>query len=293
MARNALWFGVAIVAILVGLLMMLRSGGGESSDSATGGFTGGDFHSMVVDPSNPQRLYVGGHQAVSVSDDGGVTWTEVGALRDADAMGWAFAGDAIFVSGHPGLNRSTDDGATFDRTNSGLPDTDLHAFGGSPDVLYGASPAVGVFASESGTDEWEIRSESVGRSFFGRILVGPDDPERLITADAAAGVAASDDGGRTWQLLDAGLRSATWVSRGGTDSQLIVAAGPEAASISTDGGETWSILEVPDGASIVEAVPGDDDLLYAGRHDGSNVEVLVSRDQGSTWSTASEDGEGS
>ena len=43
-------------------------------------------------------------------------------------MGWAFTRDAVYVSGHPGLNRSTDGGTTFARTNDGLPDTDLHAF---------------------------------------------------------------------------------------------------------------------------------------------------------------------
>lgn len=293
LSRNAIWLGFGLIAILAGILLMMSRDGGETSDSGTGGFTGGDFHSMVVDPSNPQRLFVGGHQAVSVSEDGGATWTEVTELRDADAMGWAFADDAIFVSGHPGLNRSSDDGATFERINEGLPHTDLHAFGGSGDVLYGAATGSGVFVGTSPGAEWEIVNESVGQSFFGRILVGPDDPEQLIAADAAAGVASSNDGGRTWELLDSGLPNATWVSRGGTDQDLIVASGPSGASVSTDGGESWSLLDIPNGVTIVEAVPGEDDVLYAGRHDGSNVEVLVSRDGGETWARATADEAGS
>ena len=287
MARNALWLLLALAAIVGGILLMLGGDADRAADSGTGGFTGGDFHSMVVDPSDTQRLFVGGHQAVSVSTDGGETWTEIEALRDADAMGWAFTSEAVYVSGHPGLNRSTDGAQTFDRINEGLPDTDLHAFGGNDEVLYGATPAVGVIASAPDQQDWEERSDSVGQSFFGRIVVDPDDPERLTAADAAAGVAASDDGGRTWRLLDTGLPAAAWVSRGGEVGQILVASGPAGASISDDGGDRWRLLDVPDGVTIVEAVLGNDDLLYAGRHDGSNVEVLVSRDGGSNWALAS------
>ena len=284
-ARNAVWVLLTTVAVLGGVLLLLgRDGGGNATDSGAGGFTGGDFHSMVVDPSNPERIFVGGHQAVSVSADGGETWNEIQELRDADAMGWAFTDDAIYVSGHPGLNRSTDDGRTFERINEGLPNTDVHAFGGTDDILYGSTPATGVFASDSGVGAWESRNSAVGQSFFGRILVSPDDPERLIAADASAGVASSDDGGRSWQLLDSGLQAVTWVSRGGEDT--IVASGPAGASMSTDGGETWRLLDVPDGVTLVEAVAGTDDILYAGRHDGSNVQALVSRDGGDSWSSA-------
>jgi photosystem II stability/assembly factor-like uncharacterized protein len=284
-ARNALWLLLATIAVLGGIVLVLGRDGDDAMDSGAGGFTGGDFHSMVVDPSDPRRIFVGGHQAVSVSTDGGATWTEIEELRDADAMGWAFTDDAIYVSGHPGLSRSTDDAGTFERINEGLPNTDVHAFGGTDDVLYGATPATGVFASDSGVGAWEPRNEAVGRSFFGRILVSADDPDELIAADAAAGVAASDDGGRSWQLLDSGLQAVTWVSRGGEDLETVVASGPAGASMSTDGGETWRLLDVPDGVTLIEAVPGDE-LLYAGRHDGSNVLVLVSRDGGASWSPA-------
>jgi hypothetical protein len=35
---------------------------------------GGDLHSLVVDPTDPNTLYIGSHQGVSVSTDGGNTW---------------------------------------------------------------------------------------------------------------------------------------------------------------------------------------------------------------------------
>lgn len=273
---------LAVVAALGAILLVLSRDASTTEDRGTGGFTGGDFHSMVVDPADPQRLFVGGHEAVSMSTDGGRSWNEIEQLRDADAMGWTFSSDAIYVSGHPGLSRSTDDALTFERINEGLPDTDVHAFGGTDEILYGSAPSVGVFAKVGG-EEWQVRTESVGQSFFGRILVGPDDPDRLFAADAAAGVAASDDGARTWQLLDSGLPAASWVSRGGTAQDVLVGSGPAGAAVSLDGGETWRRIDTPNGVTIVEAT-SEDGLLYGGRHDGSNVEVFVSRDLGDSWS---------
>jgi hypothetical protein len=277
-ARHWYWAGVAVVA--AGVVALAASGGG-TDEGGVGGLTGGDFHSLAVDPTDPQRVFVGGHQAVSVSSDGGATWEEVDSLRDADAMGWALVGDDVYVSGHPGLNESTDGGRSFERVNQGLPHTDVHAFGGTDEVLYGASPAVGVFAGQVG--DWEVRTEGAGQSFFGRIVVDPADDQHLFAADAAVGVAESHDGGRNWQLLDSGLPAAVWMSRGGDGLEALVASGPEGAVLSTDGGASWDALDLPEGVTLVEAVPGDSDLLYAGRHNGSRVQVYVSQDGGETW----------
>ena len=63
----------------------------KSSDAA--GVVGGDFHSLVADPLVSGRIYVGGHAAVSQSNDSGTTWVAADALINADAMGWSISGD--------------------------------------------------------------------------------------------------------------------------------------------------------------------------------------------------------
>jgi len=287
--RGWLAAGVATAAIaLVAVVVMVATGGEDSEDpgvpaSADGSasaVTGGDFHSLVADPTTLGRLFAGGHQSVSVSTDGGTSWREVDALRDADAMGWAFAADAVYVSGHPGLNRSTDDAGSFARINEGLPGTDLHAFGAGGDTLYGAAAGVGVFTSGDRGGTWQMASTDPSRAFFGRILVDADDEQHLVAADARSGPVESTDGGRTWRELGAGV-PATWVS-GSADLEQLIASGPEGAIRSTDGGVTWQLLELPDGASLVEMAPAGD-ALYAGVHRPPTVEVYVSRDGGATW----------
>jgi len=250
-----------------------------AASAASAGFVGGDFHSLVADPSTPGRLFVGGHQAVSVSTDGGRTWSRIDSLDDADAMGWAFTDAGAYVSGHPGISRSTDGARTFGQANDGLPDTDIHAFGAAGSVLYGAGPAVGVIASTDGGRTWTARSQQAGQSFFGRILVDADDDQHLVAADVRGGATESSDGGRTWRRLD-GPPSAAWVSRGGGS---LYVSGPQGAARSVDGGTTFEPLDLPAGASLVEAGAFDPNVLYAGVHDGDSVQVWVSRDGGGRW----------
>ncbi len=283
LARNSIWLLAALaVAAGAGAFIVMTTSGGSGDESDAGAFVGGDLHSLVVDPADPGRLFVGGHQAVSVTADGGATWRQVPSLEDKDAMGWAFTGDAVYVSGHPGLNRSVDGGVTFTMINDTLPDTDVHAFGAGAGVLYGASPTVGVFASDDAGESWAIRTSATGQAFFGRIIVDPADEQHLLAADAQAGVVQSRDGGRSWQ--DAGgLPSATWISAAGDSVESLVASGPAGASQSSDGGRSWEPLELPDGALLAE-LGANADTLYAAGLDGTAAQVWISHDGGATWS---------
>lgn len=274
----------ALGAAIVVAVAVFGNGGADdgpaTSEPAAAGFVGGDFHSLVADPTVPNRIFVGGHEAVSASADGGRTWGRLDSLDNADAMGWAFTDRAVYVSGHPGIRRSTDGGVSFEKANDGLPNTDLHAFGASASTLYGAGPATGVIASTDGGQTWTVRTAAHGQSFFGRILTDPGDDEHLIAADARAGVVESTDGGRSWSRRG-GPPSALWVSASGRN---LYASGSRGAARSSDGGKTWEDLALPEGATLVEAHPSESATLYAGVHDGTTVRVLVSRDGGMGWS---------
>lgn len=280
MPANAVWLVAAVLAVVA---VVVVAGGGGGSKPATapssGGVVGGDFHSLVVDPTTPGRVFVGGHDVVSTSSDGGRTWARVASLEGADAMGWAFTKDAVFVSGHPGIHRSADGGASFRSANDGLPDTDVHAFGAGASTLYAAGPSNGVIASTDGGRNWQARTNDAGQAFFGRILAGPDDDQHLIAADARSGAVESTDGGRTWHGLG-GPPSALWVSRNAT---TLFVSGPAGAASRSDGTKTWERLRLPGGASLVEADPDDSSLLYTGIHDGKAVQVMLSRDGGAHW----------
>lgn len=280
------WFAAGLGAIALGVIVFLVTRPDAPEGPATAALTGGDFHSMIVDPQNPDRLFAGGHTAVSISIDGGKTWREVKSLQDADAMGWAFTADQILVGGHPGIRVSTDGGKTFRQENRGLPSTDIHALGGGGGVIYAASPQAGVLVSTDGRKTWEVRSRQAGRSFMGRILVDPQNVEHLLAPDLGGGVAESHDGGRTWKDIG-GVRGTMWVSWDPSNPWRIVASGQDRAVLSTNGGTSWERIPIPEGAQIIEMSSTDPDLVYAGRHEGQRVTVFVSRDGGQSWTRAS------
>lgn len=282
-ARRTFLVGVAVAfAVTLVLVARDRIGSRASGSSSGGGYVGGDFHSLVADPAVPGRLFVGGHQAVSVSSDGGATWAEVPSLADADAMGWSFNDTAIWVGGHPGLVKTSFNTDTAKGRSTGLTGTDVHAFGGDDRVMYAAGPGVGFIKSTDGATTWTTVSAAVGQSFFGRILVDPTDIDHIVAADAANGVLSSRDGGATWKRLKP--TPSSWVSS--PDGLVtLFASGGDGIAVSTDGGASWSTLTVPVSATMVEADPTTPDHLYAGAHDGDLVRVWSSKDNGTTWQT--------
>lgn len=284
--REYTWLPWVVGLVVLGVAVVaLRSGGTDAPApgvSVPNPVVGGDLHSLVVSPNDPDTLYIGSHQGVSISTDGGATWEVVESLNGADAMGWAFTDDAILVGGHPGLSVSTDGGKTFEQRNDGLPSTDVHALGAGSEIIYAGLAGVGTFASTDVGQSWEVRSEEVGGAFMGRIQVDPLDDEHLLAPDMGGGAMESTDGGRTWESLG-GVEGAMWVSWDHNDTDHMIATTQGSAAVSTDGGATWEALEIPTGASLVEFSPDDPEVLFAAVLEAPEASVYVSRDGGDTW----------
>jgi photosystem II stability/assembly factor-like uncharacterized protein len=272
----------ALAAIVAVSLLGGNEDRGTPAEPVSRPVVGGDLHSLVVDPKDPNTIYIGSHSGVSVSTDGGKTWAAEPSLDGADAMGWAFTDDLILVGGHPGLSVSTDGGSNFEPRNEGLPSTDVHALGAGRDVIYAGLAGVGTFASTDSGETWERRSEQFGGSFMGRIHVDPADDDHILAPDMTAGAVDSSDGGRTWDELG-GIPGAMWVSWDRSDTDHIVVTGQGAAAESTDGGRSWQPFEIPEGASIVEFSPHDPDVLYAAVLEAPEASVYMSEDGGKTW----------
>ena len=280
------WIG-PVVAILVVAVVFLSVRSGQSETPAPGvtsdnPVVGADLHSLAVDPTDEDTLYIGSHQGVSVSTDGGESWRVIDSLTGADAMGWAFTDDAILVGGHPGINVSTDRGETFESRDEGLPTTDAHALGAGENVIYVGLAGIGTYASTDGGASWERRSEQFGGGFMGRIQVDPTDEDHILAPDLERGAVESTDGGRAWDVLG-GVQGAMWVTWSAGDTDHMIVTGQGQAAESTDGGETWASLEVPSGASIVEFSPHTRDVLYAAVLKAPEAHMYISRDGGRRW----------
>lgn len=170
-----------------------------SAEGWNGGAAGLVLHSIVADPTDPKRLWVGISAAgVFQTEDGGETWDRRNRLSNAEACGQHH---------HPAAPRDGEVGHCVHN---------LVRAPGDGQLLYQQNHH-GVWRSPDGGRSWEDITEGLPSTFGFPIHVHPRDAETIWTLplngdsigrfppDAAAAVWRSRDGGRSWQALRDGL----------------------------------------------------------------------------------------
>lgn len=200
------------------------------------GFGGLCLHSILTDPKDPQRIWVG-ISAVGVfrSDDGGASWVacnggipvilEDKAHSDIGFCVHGLAADPdeanrIYRQDHVGMFRSTDGGDSWERCEEGLPSgfgfpVEIDARTRSLFVVpleadqfrFPVDGAFRVYRSADGGDRWhELGDGALPVDFYGAVLRGgmavdACDPAGVYVGTTAGTVHLSADLGDTWQTL--------------------------------------------------------------------------------------------
>jgi photosystem II stability/assembly factor-like uncharacterized protein len=199
------------------------------------GFGGLALHSIVVDPLNPDRIWIGISAAgVFRSEDGGATWTPAnkGVVKAApdeefDDIGYCVhkitldpdIPDRLYRQDHRGVYRSDDAGRTWDQTEEGLQPTSF----GFPMVMDRST-----------------------RTLF---IVPLTSDEQRLPIDGRFRVYRSTDRADSWEVAGTGHPEAptyTQVLRGAmdTDHEGTIAYGTTSGNVglSVDGGASWSTM---------------------------------------------------
>ena len=278
-----------IVAAAVAAVLLASSPGGQESAASERPYVGGDLHSLGVDPTDTDKVVVGGHDGGAISENGGKTWRQASGLEGSDPMGWVISPDdpsKMYVGGHPGFYRSEDGGESWSQDNSGLPGTDVHGLGMDPqhpDTLYAYIVDAGIYRSTDAGESWEPLSAEAG--VMGPILVDPSNSDTLYISSMQGGFKRSTDGGQTWQAVAPipGGGMVMSISQSWEAPDTFYAADGRRVLKSTDGGETWRPGEDLPGVTAVAVAPHEPSVVYAGVLEGDTASVFRSGDGGKSW----------
>jgi photosystem II stability/assembly factor-like uncharacterized protein len=271
--------GLAAIAAVLALTVF--HGGGNSGRAESAGLPDTpDYHSLLVNPSNSQKLVLGTHVGLYASSDGGRHW-RFDALSGDDAMNLARrpAAATLWLAGHQVFKKSMDGGTSWsDVRPAGLPSLDIHGFAVDPRsarILYAAVAGQGLYRSRDGGRSFSLASDQVGGNVMA-LAVLPDG--RILAGDMQHGLLESSDRGASWkQRLRAQVMG---LAVNPNDPKRLLATGAGVA-LSNDGGRSWrSVLDLPNGAGPVAWSQSSPKLAYAV---GFNRTFYRSADGGKTW----------
>lgn len=261
---------------------------------------------MVMDPTNANVLIAATKDGVYRTADAGITWTQTLNF----ATGWSDAKDVeidpvnpnnVYVAlGFPwgddnnGIYKSTDNGVTWSKLTTGLPDTatnvgrtSLTIHAADPSILYAGisgsfafngSQLLGVYKTTDGGTTWTQVATSP--NFYGSqgwydnvIAVDPVDPD--VVYSGGVSLYKSTDGGVSWTNITNGIHVDQHAFAFEPGAPSTIFAGNDGGMYkSTDGGSTWS--DINDGLTTMQFYamgndPNDANIAFGGTQDnGTN-----------------------
>lgn len=275
---------------------LFRSADGGSSWSQVDPGLPVPYLSVAADPGRPGTVYLIGSPAAGsvlrVTNDSGATWRTL--FSPSNTFFFDIALDprthSLFLSGQPGVFRSTDGGQTWtaaageiagDIIRQVVPDPStpgvLYAVGqSSPNPHLVPPQKARAFKSTDGGTAWsrsDAGLENVGN--LSRLVVLPNTPAVLYVLGDGA-IFRSRNAGATWELAAQPVQGiATLDLAAAADGTLFAATQGGGVLTSTDG-QTWTPI---DGVPAFNAValkldPHNPRLLYVGTG-GTGVQAIA------------------
>ncbi|HYO63677.1 MAG TPA: peptidoglycan-binding protein [Pyrinomonadaceae bacterium] len=299
---------LALTALALTLCAALPAGSGAAADDsepaqrplnwAVTGPMGGDVRSLVIDPQDAQRLYLGTIDGqIYTSGDGGATWARVEGFNRAGLYIDNLIVDprnqqTLYAAAHRhkepgGFFKTTDGGRTW-REAAHLKTQAVHALGQSPtnpDVLV-AGTNNGVWRSGDAGETWEQLATTGMTNINVESLAIDPRSDDVIYAGTWHLPFKTTDGGRTWAAIKNGIIDDSDVFAIEIDERNpdhVIASACSGIYETRNAGANWrKVNGIPSQSRRTRAIvqhPSLPKVIYAGTTEG----FWMSADGGADW----------
>lgn len=269
---------------------------------ATNGLQAYSFNDILINPANPQVVYVCGLDGIFKSTNGGASWN----AANTGLAPSPYTLDIEMEPGHPdtlyavsqfseggrGVYKTTNGGASWSRKSSGiyLPYINsVSIFAGNPSLVFAGTNVGGarggVFFSDNGGDSWTlIAGDDLPGSGIGNdaapIVVDPGDSSIVFCGrNSYTGFLRSVDGGHHWTWSDNSF-IVRKILIDSADANRILAGGTGFLKISRNRGASLTDTGVHFTIGGLAQDPSNAAVMYAG---AVGAPIYRSADHGDSW----------
>ena len=296
-----LWAAAGVAVLLVlGVVWVVMRAPSRAAQAPIATVQASHSHTVAFSPRREELVFLGTHNGLLASIDGGRTWGPQPLAGDVMAITHHPQRPLeVYVTGHNVFARSEDGGRTWGPFSGDLPGLDIHAFAWSPeepDRAYAFAVGFGLYRSDDAGAHWERLSEQMPEDATG-LASGRKGYAALYLSTLSQGVLASEDG-RSWRPANGFLNGAlptlrvmavafdpnsgeTYTSSGGqTYSGTLYAGTDRGLFKSVDAGGSWNRLSLETDVAALAVHPADSRVLLVV---DSRGRVFRSEDRGLTW----------
>ncbi len=255
--------------------------GNTSNDNwdLVGSFESGEIVWTINEDKDGNMLSGTWGGKINRSTDDGTTWERINSSMNVGFL-WAIEvdGDNIFAGTEMGLYLSTDNGTTWNTTS--LVNKDVRSLLLHGDNLYAGVWGGGVYKSTDNGTTWTSVSKGYTNASVNALVADGDGNIYAGTFDY--GVLKSEDDGDNWTMLDIDTRF-VWSMVVNSSGTVFAGTYGEGVFKSLDGGTTWFRTNNNLGATHIYSMRKDtDDNIYATGW-SSGVYVLPGVDKEDDW----------